>query len=80
MSGGNPHRERTKVVYAEYDDEDYDSPVKKVTKKRVIDSDDEEPQEKPRKAGILAYAHEGLNNAKNDLETAAANKPKRSQK
>lgn len=77
MSDRRLHRERAKVVYAEYDDEDYDSPDKKPTKKRVIDSEDEEPQQKPRKAGILAYAHEGVNNAKKDLETAIASKPKR---
>ena len=81
MGGDRAIRERNKVTYAEYDDDDFDSPVKKVPKKTVIDSEEEEVEEKPTKGGLLAYAKKGINNAREDLEASAgAKKPKRAPK
>ena len=76
MSSGRANR--SKIDYAEYDDSDFDdgSPAKKAVTKRVIDSEDEEVQEKPKKTGILAFAKEGVNNAREDLEKPATKKSK----
>jgi hypothetical protein len=66
---------RSKVTsYAEFDDEDFDSPVKKAPKNMLIDSEEEEAEEKPKKGSLMAFAKEGINNARKDLE-AGAKKP-----
>jgi hypothetical protein len=78
MAGGRSIRE-SKVNYAEYDDDDFESPVKKAPKKILIDSEEKEPEQKPKKGSILGFAEKGINIARQDLE-ASAKKPKRATK
>ena len=71
-------REGHRIEYAEYSDDDFDSPVKGVP--RVTESDEEEvPHAKKVNQGILQFMQTGVNNAKHDLE-AAASKPKQAKK
>ena len=73
-------REGHRIEYAEYSDDDFDSPVKGVP--RVTESDEEEvPQAKKVNGsqGILQFMQTGVNNAKHGLE-AAASKPKQAKK
>jgi len=59
MSGGKPTRERAAISYAEYSDDEFDSPQKAKNKKRLIESDDEKETGKERalqQQGILKFA------------------------
>lgn len=57
------NRSRAKVSYAEYSDDESESPVKKVGKKRVIESDSDEQEVVAKEAtGILKFAKPGVAN------------------
>jgi len=66
------------VTYTEYDDDDFESPGK-AYRKILIDSEEEDAEQKPKKGGLLQFAKEGLNNAREDLQ-AGAKKHKRAVK
>jgi len=58
------------ITYTEYDDDEFESPVK-APRKMLIDSEEEEAEQEPKKGGLLQFTKEGINNAREDLQAGA---------
>ncbi|KAH7617240.1 putative Chromodomain-helicase-DNA-binding protein 7 [Nannochloris sp. 'desiccata'] len=78
MAGERRANRGRPITYTEYDDDDFESPVKD-PKKVVVDREEEESEQRPKNGGLLQFTKEGINNAREDLE-AGAKKPSRAVK